>query len=92
LPNKKSAKKRVKQNARDEARNRAAKATMKTMIKKTVDVAVSGSEPVEAVARETQSLIARLDKRGIIHKNKAARLQSRLTRKVSKVAGAKPTA
>ena len=65
---------------------------MKTMIKKTAEVAVSGSEPVEPVARETQSLIARLDKRGIIHKNKAARLQSRLARKVSKAAGTKAAA
>lgn len=81
MPNIKSAKKRVKTNKRDEIRNRTAKASMKTAIKKTVTL-VSGEDKAaaEKELRSTQGLIARTSKRGIIHKNKAARLQSRLAK------------
>ena len=86
MPNKKSAKKRVKQNARNEVRNRAAKSSMKSSVKRAQDLIDAGDAGAKAQVRETQSLIARLNKRGVIHKNKAARVQSRLMSKASKPA------
>lgn len=82
MPNKKSAKKRVRQNAKREARNRAAKSTMKTLLKKSL-AAISAGETDAAtqLVRETQSFIGRLWKRGIVHKNKMRRLQSKLLKK-----------
>jgi len=84
LPNIKSAKKRVKTNKRDELKNRTAKATLKTALKKT-SAAVKEGEAKELL-QDTQALIARTAKRGIIHKNKAARLQSRMMKQATKAA------
>lgn len=78
MPNIKSAKKRVKTNLRDEIKNRTAKATLKTTLKKTNAAIAAGDADSAQQVQSTQSLIARTWKRGIIHKNKAARLQSRL--------------
>ena len=86
MPNIKSAKKRVKTNKRDELRNRTAKATMKSAIKRTADAIKSDTAEKTEVVRSTQALIARTAKRGIIHKNKAARLQSRLMKRATKPA------
>jgi small subunit ribosomal protein S20 len=84
LPNIKSAKKRVKTNLRDEARNRSAKSTMKSAVKRTQEAIANGdAEASKSQVRSTQALIGRTAKRGIIHKNKAARLQSRLMRKAN---------
>ena len=84
MPNKRSAKKRVRQNRKREARNRAAKSTMKTMLKSSVAMIASGEkEKAEKAVRETQSLIGRLWKRGVVHKNKMRRLQSKLMKKFS---------
>ena len=86
LPNKISAKKRVRQNARLNLRNRAAKSEMRTMIKKTVATAKEAAAVPTDMFRETQALIARMWTRGVIHKKKAARLQSRLARNTAKLA------
>lgn len=85
MPNKKSAKKRVLQNKRNELRNKAAKSAMKSAIKSTLQAAHAGADDTTEKGRATQSLIARLWKRGIIHKKKAARLQSRLARHVARI-------
>jgi small subunit ribosomal protein S20 len=85
VPNKKSAKKRVLQNRRNELRNKAAKSAMKTAIKSTLEAARTGAADTAEKGKLTQSLIARLWKRGVIHKKKAARLQSRLARNVARV-------
>jgi small subunit ribosomal protein S20 len=78
VPNVPSAKKRVRTNKRNELRNKAAKATMKTAIKKTVAAITSNSDAASALVSETQALIGRTWRRGVIHKNKMARIQSRL--------------
>lgn len=84
MPNIKSAKKRVKTNLRDEIRNRTAKASMRSAIKKTNAAIAEGVETKTEQVRSTQALIARTAKRGIIHKGKAARLQSRLMKRAAK--------
>lgn len=86
MPNIKSAKKRVKTNKRDEIRNRAAKSTLKTTIKSLE--AMEGGDEQKKALRDVQSLVARTQKRGMIHKNKAARMQSRLAIRVNKAAAA----
>jgi small subunit ribosomal protein S20 len=78
VPNVPSAKKRVRTNKRNELRNKAAKSAMKTAIKKTVAAIMSKSDAALAMVSETQALIGRTWRRGVIHKNKMARLQSRL--------------
>lgn len=86
MPNIKSAKKRVKTNKRDELKNRTAKATLKTALKKTSAAVKEGEGESKELLQDTQALIARTAKRGIIHKNKAARLQSRMMKQATKAA------
>lgn len=83
MPTIKSAKKRVKTNLRDEFKNRTAKATLKTTLKKTNAAIAAGDADSAQQVQSTQGLIARTWKRGIIHKNKAARLQSRLMKQAA---------
>lgn len=85
MPNIKSAKKRVKTNLRDEAKNRAAKSAIKTAIKSTNEkLATADAKEGKVLLSSTQSLIGRAAKRGVIHKNKMARLQSRLAKRVQR--------
>ena len=86
MPNIKSAKKRVKTNKRDETKNRIAKSTLKTSLKKTMASVEAGEDDSQQQIQTTQALIARTWKRGIIHKNKAARLQSRMMKQANKSA------
>lgn len=78
MPNVKSAKKRMVQNAKRQERNRAAKSAMKSAIKK------AKAEPQnETATRSALSIIGKTAKHGMIHPNKAARLASRLQRRVN---------
>ncbi len=86
MPNIKSAKKRVKTNKRDEIKNRTAKATLKTALKKIAAAIETGDKEAAGMIPVTQGMIARTWKRGIIHKNKAARLQSRMMKQAAKSA------
>ncbi len=88
MPTKESAKKRARQDVRKNARNRAAKSAMRTMIKATLNEARETSTVPEEQMKKTQSMIARLWKRGVIHKKKAARIQSRMTVSVAKLSKA----
>jgi small subunit ribosomal protein S20 len=78
MPKHKSAKKRVKTNLKRQMRNRAAKSTLKSTLK-----VLKGTpqEKQEEATRETQSVLDKAANRGLIHRNKAARLKSRSTRK-----------
>jgi small subunit ribosomal protein S20 len=87
VPNIKSVAKDVKKSRELRLRNIATKSRIKTLVKKT-KTAVAGSE-TEAAAKlfiETVSTIDRAAKRGIIHKNAAARRKSRLAKKMNKAA------
>lgn len=85
MPNIKSAKKRVKTNKRDEIRNRAAKSTLRTALKNANESIAAGDDSkTTTTLQSTQALIARTHKRGIIHKNKAARMQSRLAKRANR--------
>lgn len=83
-----SAKKRVRQNAKHRNINRARKSEIKTVIKGFEAAAGSGDK--KAAAEQYKLAVKRLDEVAsakTIHKNKAARLKSRLARKLNKLKG-----
>ena len=78
MPNIKSAKKRVLVAALKNERNKAAKTELKTVLKK--------ARAEDATADAIKAAAIKLDKsagQGLIHKNKAARLKSRLAKKAN---------
>jgi small subunit ribosomal protein S20 len=78
LPNIKSAKKRVLVTKARNERNKARKSELKTGLKK--------ARAEGATAQTVKITVKNIDKaaaKGIIHKNKAARLKSRLAKKQS---------
>ncbi len=78
MPNIKSAKKRVLVAKLRNERNKAAKTELKTVLKK--------ARAEDATAEAVKSAAIKLDKsagKGLIHKNKAARLKSRLAKKAN---------
>lgn len=78
MPNIKSAKKRVLVAKLRNERNKAAKTELKTVLKK------ARAEGADAAA--VKAAAVKLDKaagNGLIHKNKAARLKSRLAKKAN---------
>ena len=84
MANHKSQFKRIRQNERRRLENRYWGKTMRNAIKKlrnTIDVAEAKAK-IPTVA----SLIDKVAKKGIIHKNKAANLKSGLLLKINKMA------
>jgi len=82
-----SAKKRVRQNAKRRAINRARKSMIKTQIKHLESALNAGD--AEKAKEQFRSLARRLDKvasTSTMHKNTAARIKSRMARKVNKLA------
>lgn len=81
MPNIKSAKKRMRSNAKKAEVNTLIISSMRTAIKKFEKEAKAGN--MEAASENLNIAIQRIDKAmssGKIHKNKAARLKSRLTK------------
>ena len=81
MPNIKSAKKRMRSNAKKANVNTLITGSMKTAIKKFEKEAKAGNK--EEAANKLNIAIQRIDKAmssGLVHKNKAARLKSRLTK------------
>lgn len=80
VPNIKAAKKWVRQSAKRRARNLDTKTRLKTIFKK------AAGQPDAASASSVESEFDRAAKRGIIHKNKAARKKSRLAKRLAAAA------
>jgi small subunit ribosomal protein S20 len=83
MPNIKSVIKDVKRSELNHLRNQAAKSQIKTITKKAKS-AIAAHKPaaeVEATVVAAISIIDRTHKRGIIHKNAAARRKSRLMKR-----------
>ena len=81
-----SAKKRVRQNAKRRAINRARKTTVKANLKG-INAAITAGDKKTAT-EQFKAVIKNLDKtaaRKTIHKNRAARLKSRLAKKINKL-------
>ena len=84
MANHKATKKDVRQSAKRRERNRYYGKTTRNAIRdlRAVTEATAGGEKLPAVA----SMIDRLAKRGVIHKNKASNLKSKLAKKVNALA------
>ena len=75
-----SAEKRHRQSLVRKARNHYFISTLKTYIKKTRKSIESKDENAEAVLRKASAFIQHVAGKGVIHRNKASRLVSRLTK------------
>lgn len=81
MPNIKSAKKRMRSNAKKAEVNTLVSSSMKTAIKKFEKEVKAANK--EAASNNLNIALQRIDKAvtsGLVHKNKAARLKSRLTK------------
>ncbi len=81
MPNIKSAKKRMRSNAKKAEVNTLVTSSMKTAIKKLEKEVKAGNK--EEASNNLNIALQRIDKAvtsGLVHKNKAARLKSRLTK------------
>jgi small subunit ribosomal protein S20 len=78
MPNIKSAKKKLRQDAKKETQNM----TYKKTVKKTVKNMTKMKDAKDL--SKAYSVIDKAAKKGVMHKNKAARLKSRITRLTSK--------
>ncbi|MCL2108073.1 MAG: 30S ribosomal protein S20 [Oscillospiraceae bacterium] len=78
MPNIKSAKKRVLVSSAQNTRNKAKRSELKTLMKKATADNADNAAIMAAIVK-----IDRAATKGLIHKNKAARIKSRLTRKLS---------
>ncbi len=78
MPRTKSVQKRIRKSEKARKRNRHFKTMMKNKIKKFMALEDRGK--AEEVMSDTISLIDKMVKKGIIHKNKAAREKSKLSR------------
>lgn len=90
MPNIKSVKKDVIRSRQRHERNVAVKSQIKTLIKK-ANSAIEAKQDSSSVAKAVTDAISIADravKRGIIHKNAAARRKSRLMKRVNVAAGA----
>ncbi|MBC8139045.1 MAG: 30S ribosomal protein S20 [Fibrella sp.] len=92
MPNIKSVKKDVLRSRIRNLRNRAAKSTMRTFVKKAnAAIATGNAEEINPAITKIVSVLDKTAKRGIIHKNAAARRKSRLMRRANAVTAAQTT-
>jgi small subunit ribosomal protein S20 len=83
MANHSSAKKRIRNNATKRLRNRYQAKTTRTLAKRLRESTVKSE--AEALLKEVSSMLDKLAKLSIIHKNKAANQKSKLAKVVSKV-------
>ena len=89
MPHSASAKKRHRQNLRDRERNRAVKSEVKTQVRKVLAALSAGD--AQAASEHFRGVAQKVDKAAAsrtIHRNRAARIKSRLSSRL-KAAGAK---
>ena len=84
MANHKSAKKRIRANAAKRLRNRYQAKTTRTLIK-TVRNSTDKTE-AQSLFNKVASLLDKLAKKNVIHKNKAGNLKSKLTLHVNRLA------
>lgn len=87
MANIKSQKKRIKTNEKSRVRNVAVRTRMKTYLKK-VDEAIEqqNAEQIAAAVKQALTEIDVAARKGVIHKNTAARKKSRLQRRATAAA------
>jgi len=84
MANHKSAIKRIRSNAAKRLRNRYQAKTTRNAIKKLRGT--TSAEEAKALLPKVVSMLDRLAKKNVIHKNKAANNKSKLTKLVNKLA------
>ena len=83
MPNTNSSKKRLRQNVVHRARNRATKSVLRGQIRRVLEAVQAGE--VEQSEEHFRLAVKRLDKaaaKNVIHRNRAARVKSRLSTKI----------
>ena len=89
MPNTKSAKKRMHQNERRRLVNRATKHAIKTQVRKVREAVAKNADEAATELRQLARKVDKAAAHGIIHRNTAGRLKSRLSA-VVKAAKSKP--
>ncbi len=83
MPNTPSAKKRLRQSLERRTRNRAVKSAVKTQLRKVTEANASGNK--EQIQTEFRLAVKKLDQaasKGVLHRNAASRLKSRLNKRL----------
>ena len=83
MPNNAAAEKRMRQERKRRLHNRMVKSIVKTEITKARQAIDTGSESAEEAVREAVSELDRAAKKGVIHRNNAARRKSRLMKQLN---------
>ncbi len=87
MANHKSAMKRARQNIKRNERNRQQRSRLKTTLKQLEEaIAENNSEEAQSRLLVSVRLLDKIASKGLIHKNKAARKKSNLTKKVNQLA------
>ena len=83
MPNVRSAEKRARQNRRRRDRNRHDRTRLRTAIKKVRQAATA--EDARTALTSAESILDRLARKGVIHRNVAGRTKARLAAHVSRL-------
>lgn len=92
MPILKSALKRMRSDKKRRERNQSIISSLKTGVKKFESLILQKKSPKDKLEAALKILVSKIDKaasKGIIHKNKASRLISRLTRKLKEPSSAR---
>ncbi|HHS48984.1 MAG TPA: 30S ribosomal protein S20 [Desulfurella acetivorans] len=85
MANHKSALKRVKQNKKRYLRNKAYRTRLKNIVKQArLAINSTDTQDLDQELKKAQKAIHKIKSKGVIHKNKAARLVSRLAKAANK--------
>jgi len=85
VANHKSALKRVKQNKKRYLRNKAYRTRLKNIVKQArLAINSADTQDLDQELKKAQKAIHKIKSKGVIHKNKAARLVSRLAKAANK--------
>jgi len=84
VPNSKQGNKVARTAERKRLRNRSARSSVKTLIAKAKSASDAGEESADEKTRMAISGVDKAANKGIMHRNKAARLKSRLTKNLNK--------
>jgi len=85
MPNIKSAIKRVQLNKLQNAKNTAARSALKTSIRRFEEAVGNNAENAAEALQKASRALDKAAAKGLIHKNKAARKKSRLSKKYSQL-------
>jgi small subunit ribosomal protein S20 len=86
MANTKQAKKRAAQNVRRRVRNRSVVTQVRHAVRDIRQAASTGAEKAAGMLTDVVSELDRAVRKGVLHRNTAARLKSRVTRATTKAA------